>query len=310
MSVRSAFRIGWLRCSNRAVLVHRLALSGGSTPRFFTGGSRSSAHSKFRPIHERLAKKTTGTTPVTSKGRPRTRNDQRLPRAKEPELDLAPGRRFVEKLQAVGFRFPIACFLWFLVVSEETTPYKVSAVEGASMLPTFAAQGDLVMNETGAWFRLFGRDIPYQIGDIIVWKNPNNSGQAMSVKRIIGLEGDEIRRFGEHVYLYVDDPNWGIADDPSCQDYDPDGTMSMSRTVVVPKGHVWVEGDNPPFSKDSRHYGPLPKEWLRGRIISRIWPIGGPRLTRERPVPVSMEELVANPQFNVHSIVSTQQTTE
>lgn len=310
MSVWTACRIGWLQCSNRTVLVHRLATIGGSTPRFFAGGSRPSGSSKFRPVHERLGKKAVGTTPATSSLKSRTPNDRRLPKAKEPKLDLTPGIQFVEKLQAVGFRFPIACILWLLIISEDTTPYKISAVEGASMLPTFAAQGDLVMNETGAWYRLFGRDIPYQIGDIIVWKNPNNSGQAMSVKRIIGLEGDEIRRFGEHVHLYVDDPKWGIADDPSCHDYDPDGAMDMSRTVVIPKGHVWVEGDNPPFSKDSRHYGPLPKDWLRGRIITRIWPIGGPRLTRERPVPVPMEELAANPQFNVHNLVSVQQTTE
>eukprot|EP00585_Thalassiosira_rotula_P010183 CAMPEP_0196140842 /NCGR_PEP_ID=MMETSP0910-20130528/7604_1 /TAXON_ID=49265 /ORGANISM="Thalassiosira rotula, Strain GSO102" /LENGTH=299 /DNA_ID=CAMNT_0041401759 /DNA_START=468 /DNA_END=1367 /DNA_ORIENTATION=- len=42
-------------------------------------------------------------------------------------------------------------------------------------------------------------------------------------------------------------------------------------TYVVPPDHVWVEGDNPPQSTDSRHYGPLRESSLRGRVVLRLW---------------------------------------
>jgi inner membrane protease subunit 1 len=40
---------------------------------------------------------------------------------------------------------------------------------------------------------------------------------------------------------------------------------SRQGTVVVPKGHVWVEGDNPTCSVDSRHFGAVPLALVLGR---------------------------------------------
>ena len=56
--------------------------------------------------------------------------------------------------------------------------------------------------------------------------------------------------------------------------------------IQVPKNHVWLEGDNPMHSTDSRHYGPIPESALRGRIVKRIWPLGAERaLSSNRPPP-------------------------
>jgi len=41
----------------------------------------------------------------------------------------------------------------------------------------------------------------------------------------------------------------------------------------VPKGHVWIEGDNSPNSTDSRMYGPIPVGLVRGRAVLRLWPL-------------------------------------
>ena len=46
--------------------------------------------------------------------------------------------------------------------------------------------------------------------------------------------------------------------------------------VVRPDGAVWLEGDNPFGSTDSRQFGPLPAESLRGRVLIRLWPRPGP----------------------------------
>jgi signal peptidase I len=45
-----------------------------------------------------------------------------------------------------------------------------------------------------------------------------------------------------------------------------------------PDGRVWVEGDNPFASTDSRALGALPGDALRARVVARLWP--RPRLLR------------------------------
>ena len=44
------------------------------------------------------------------------------------------------------------------------------------------------------------------------------------------------------------------------------------RLVVVPMGHIWLQGDNVNNSSDSREYGPVPVALLRGRVDYRILP--------------------------------------
>jgi len=38
----------------------------------------------------------------------------------------------------------------------------------------------------------------------------------------------------------------------------------------VPRGHVWLEGDNLENSSDSRSYGPVPYGLLRSRVIYKV----------------------------------------
>jgi len=40
-----------------------------------------------------------------------------------------------------------------------------------------------------------------------------------------------------------------------------------NRSCFVPSGHVWLSGDNPSVSRDSRTYGPVP----RGLIRAQVW---------------------------------------
>jgi hypothetical protein len=42
--------------------------------------------------------------------------------------------------------------------------------------------------------------------------------------------------------------------------------------LVVPKGHVWLEGDNSLCSLDSRDYGPVPMALVNGKVVCRLIP--------------------------------------
>jgi len=64
----------------------------------------------------------------------------------------------------------------------------------------------------------------------------------------------------------------------------PDGPLAVKRLVrIVDEAGLWVEGDNPFGSTDSRTVGPLPATALVGVAIARICP--NPRLLTGAGVP-------------------------
>lgn len=50
----------------------------------------------------------------------------------------------------------------------------------------------------------------------------------------------------------------------------------VKRIRRVASDHVWVEGDNPAASTDSRTYGHVSSENVLGRVRWRYWRSGGP----------------------------------
>lgn len=46
--------------------------------------------------------------------------------------------------------------------------------------------------------------------------------------------------------------------------------------VVVPSDHVWLQGDNPSDSRDSRSFGPVPRSHVLGRVVCRFSFVNSP----------------------------------
>ena len=42
--------------------------------------------------------------------------------------------------------------------------------------------------------------------------------------------------------------------------------------ILVPQGRVWLRGDNPKNSTDSRQYGAVPLSLVEGRVVAKLWP--------------------------------------
>lgn len=107
------------------------------------------------------------------------------------------------------------------------------------MLPTLNAHGDVLLQES-----LSIKRSPPRVarGDLVICVSPVDPTRLVC-KRLLGLPGDTV-----------------------CVD----PTESATRHVEVPKGHMWLQGDNYNNSRDSRVYGPVPMGLLRARVVARV----------------------------------------
>lgn len=109
-------------------------------------------------------------------------------------------------------------------------------------------------------------------GDIVVFSDPQVPSRTL-IKRVIATEGQTVDlRDGK---VYVD----GVALDEPYTDglpsYPPNtvGTVDISYPYTIPKGDVWVMGDNRTNSSDSRYFGPIDKDTVFGKAFAIYWPV-------------------------------------
>jgi hypothetical protein len=98
---------------------------------------------------------------------------------------------------------------------------------------------------------------PPKVGSIVLFTLPT-TGESLLIKRVLASEGD----------------SFPVPD-----------TTQMS---VVPNGHIYVLGDNPTWSLDSRQLGAIPVESVVGTVFWRF-PVGREMPPKEQPrvVPLS-----------------------
>jgi signal peptidase I len=214
-------------------------------------------------------------------------------------------------------RFPLWMVVSFFCLWDQTSPYSLLTIHGPSMLPTMAADGSEVwLIRTRAW-HFYGSFC--QTGDLVGFAPISHSHQHISCKRVVGMAGDRVPRYGPYVHLYTkqDPHHWGQSmppehdgihdwidrsfawdQDSSC---DRDKVKELTRRIVVPPGHVWLESDCPGMGIDSRQHGPIPEEWIRGRVVRRVWPWFPEKDHRKRPHPISLDTESLR-QYNVHIV--------
>jgi signal peptidase I len=141
---------------------------------------------------------------------------------------------------------------------------QVARVDGQSMAPTLEDHDRLIVNK-----------LVYEIGeprpgDIVMLYYPVNP-EKMFVKRVIAKEGDMVRVLDGRVY---------VNDEPLHDDYVPAEFRSHDDygPQVVPQGYYFVMGDHRNNSSDSRHWGPVPKRYIVGKVKVRWWPLSDARI--------------------------------
>jgi len=141
---------------------------------------------------------------------------------------------------------------------------QIARVDGLSMQPTLDNHDRLVVNK---WIYRVGEPRP---GDIVMLYYPADPAK-MFVKRVIAAEGDEVRIESGIVYV-----NGAALHD----EFVPPRYRSFEdlASQVVPQGYYFVMGDHRNGSFDSRHWGPVPKKYIVGKVQLRWWPPTAARL--------------------------------
>jgi signal peptidase I len=120
---------------------------------------------------------------------------------------------------------------------------------------------------------------PIRRGHVVVFKFPEDPTRDF-IKRVIGLPGETVEVRGRQVLvdgtplgeayahftespLHPDDPEYGLRSAGSIRDgWGPQ---------VVPPGQLLVLGDNRDNSRDSRYWGFLPEDQVKGRALLVYW---------------------------------------
>lgn len=150
-------------------------------------------------------------------------------------------------------------------------------IPSGSMIPTLKIGDHILVNKF-----IYGTKIPFtdriifslkkpERGDIIVFKFPEDEKKDF-IKRVIGLPGDVIEIKDKRVYV-----NGTFIEESYAAHTDtivyPTGIQPRDNIgpVVVPQDSYFVMGDNRDFSLDSRYWGFVKLNKIKGKAFVIYW---------------------------------------
>ncbi len=149
----------------------------------------------------------------------------------------------------------VALVLAFLVRTYVVTSF---VVLGDSMNPNLFDGERVFISRVGLHGGVADR------GDVIVFRYPLDPSRDF-VKRVVGVPGDVVEMRGGKVFV-----NGTFL----VEGYRLIRDRSSLPPTSVPEGMLFVLGDNRPVSEDSRYFGFVPVENVKGEVFLVYWPPG------------------------------------
>lgn len=134
-------------------------------------------------------------------------------------------------------------------------------VSGASMVPTFHNGEYLVIDELSFLFRS-----PHR-GEVVVFRYPKDPSKFF-IKRVIGLPNERLEITQSGVVVVTADEKIITLKEPYIKNQ-----LLPNQTIKLKDDEYFVMGDNRPESLDSRIWGPVTGNLIRGRVFLRLLPI-------------------------------------
>jgi signal peptidase I len=147
-------------------------------------------------------------------------------------------------------------------------------IPSGSMEPTLMVGDHILVNKF-----IYGVKLPFVNKTIIPFKEPKREDIVVFIfpqdkskdfiKRVIALPGEKVEIRDNKIY--IDDK---LYPDPYGHYENSKGTYVFRGKfgpVKVPERHVFVLGDNRDHSYDSRYWGFVPIEYLRGKAMIVYW---------------------------------------
>lgn len=166
-----------------------------------------------------------------------------------------PGKRkspMREVMETLALALIIALAIRYLLV-------EVYRVQGTSMESTLHSGERVLVNKfIYRWLR------SPKPGDVVVFQYPKEPDRDF-IKRVVAVAGDRVEMREGRVYvngvLFPEAPGVRLSEEDS------------PREETVPPDTVWVLGDNRNNSEDSRWFGPVHLDYIRGMAFFRVWPV-------------------------------------
>jgi len=172
-------------------------------------------------------------------------------------------RMVIEWILLIGGALLIAVLI-------KTFLFQAFYIPSESMTPTLAVGDRVLVNKVSYDLHDVNR------GDIVVFKNPEESGEVRDlVKRVVGLSGETVETREGVVFIdgvALDEPYLPVGTQ-SCGAANGDTQCSNFGPYEIPEGEIFVMGDNRGSSKDSRVFEGVEESQIVGRVFVRIWPV-------------------------------------
>ena len=143
-------------------------------------------------------------------------------------------------------------------------------IDGPSMQTTLMPQDRVLVNKMSYKLHDVHR------GDVIVFDRVTNEVQHDDlIKRVLGLPGEALEIRSCVVYIdgvQVEEPYLNLEQTSQIEPSARCGSHTDMAPVVIPENMVFVMGDNRVQSFDSRDFGPIDIDKVRGRAFVVIWP--------------------------------------
>lgn len=177
---------------------------------------------------------------------------------------------FREYVESIGLALLLALFIRTFIVQAFKIP-------SGSMIPTLQVGDHILVNKLTYgvripfWDRYIAEFKKPQRGDVLVFVFPEDRSKDF-IKRVIGIGGDLVEIRGKKVYI-----NDRPLEDPHAY-FEGDGREGSGLYVRddyaakrVPENHIFVMGDNRDRSYDSRFWGFVNVEDVKGKAFIIYW---------------------------------------